>query len=1101
MIGTIPVAAEEPIRFPRTPSLSPDAKTVAFSYRGDIWTVPSEGGMARPLTQHEAHDVYPVFSPDGKWIAFSSNRFGSYDVFVMPVVGGRPTRLTFDSNADVVRGWTADSKNILFRSSRAISYPSATETYSIPLTGGAETQLPAKDAKELTLAPDGSMVFVRGSGDSVRKGYRGSSNDDLWLAGPGGKNPRKFTTFDGQDIHPIFAPNGRALYYVSEKFGTPGNIVSQAMQPTPEGFVPTGDATPLTQHKDDAVREMHLAANGSAIVYECGTDIHIVNTSDKASRKLKILAYADDKTNPERTTTYSRDISEYEISPDEKSVAFVVRGEIFLTPVGSSAPAKQLTDWPGNDGQLAWAPDGKSLVFVSDRGVTEDLYVLKADPDGPLAAASKFVIKRLTNTAEPEGAVSFSPDGKRIVFIADGRLKSIAADGTDPKTLVDEPQVGEYEWSPDGKWMVVGRTDGSLGTELYLMPSSGGEMTNLTRYATRNSSATWSKSGHKLAFLSDRRSQVGLYVMSLQKPGADAKQTTFDLDEVHLRVNRITTQSVGSVSITPDGSRVVYAASAAGSTPGAGEESDLWVASAEGRSMTRLTTGNLGPRAFRFNRSGTAVFFLSRAGELRVVPLGGSRGPIGAVAGGPASGGPGGPGGPGGSSGPMGSSSASAPAGEPGRIPLTARLTTNTTAEFLATFDQGWRILADGFYDSTFHGTDWNKVREKLRPAVEHITDVEDFYALVQIMLGELNASHLGISGRTRQANPDDSTADLGLLFDPLFAGPGLKVLEVVRRGPADRVGIEFKPGDVITHLDDVELGPTVNVSKLLNGKSGSTITVKVVNPTQPKAAPRTMKLTAGSRAQMAPLMYARWVRQNEEMVAKLSKGSLGYIHIPSMDENGLEAFVRSLYSDNFNKDAIVLDVRYNGGGFTHDQVLNYLTGKPHTIFRNRSGGEGTVMRNYDRKWSKPLILLTNHRSYSDAEIFPHAFRTLGLGKLVGTPTSGAVIGTVQRRLLDGSSFRLPRTGVFTVQGVNMEKEGVKPDYLVETTSEDVLAGRDPQISKAVEVLLGEVSAWKKANPTPNTTAPKPTISSTSPMPKPATDGAKGAAAAPSPTK
>jgi tricorn protease len=210
--------------------------------------------------------------------------------------------------------------------------------------------------------------------------------------------------------------------------------------------------------------------------------------------------------------------------------------------------------------------------------------------------------------------------------------------------------------------------------------------------------------------------------------------------------------------------------------------------------------------------------------------------------------------------------------------------------------------------------------------------------------------------------------------------------------------------------------------------------------------------------------MYDRWVENNAHRVAELSKGKLGYIHIPSMDEAGLDRFVRSLYSDNYDKEAIVLDVRFNGGGFTHEKILNYLGSREHTIFKERDGGQGLVLRSSDRKWHKPLVLLINNRSYSDAEIFPNAFRTLGLGKLVGQPTGGFVIGTGSVRLIDGSLLRIPRIGVYTAKGVNMEKEGVMPDVLVEEHPDQLAKGIDVQLDKAVEVLQKEVIAWKAKN-------------------------------------
>lgn len=387
-------------------------------------------------------------------------------------------------------------------------------------------------------------------------------------------------------------------------------------------------------------------------------------------------------------------------------------------------------------------------------------------------------------------------------------------------------------------------------------------------------------------------------------------------------------------------------------------------------------------------------------------------------------------------------------------------------------FAQGWRALADGFYDPQFNGVDWKAARAKYAAMVPHCATREDLYAVMGLMLGELNSSHLGISGRL--PNADEQTADLGLIFDDTYTGPGLKVREVLKRGPADKKGLAIKVGDIVTHIDRVELTPAVNVSKLLNNKAGEGVSLRVKD--KPDAtAKRDVELVAADRTKVGQLMYERWVATNAEKVDKESGGKLGYIHIPGMDEAGLEQFVRALYSDSFDKEGVVVDVRFNGGGFTHDQVLNYLTGRDHTRFEQRDGGTGFVARNYDRKWAKPLTLLINNRSYSDAEIFPHAVRASGLGKLVGQATAGQVIFTGTIRLIDGSTFRMPRIGVYRNDTVNMDKEGVKPDVAVDISAADWKVGRDPQLSKAVEVLTSDVKAWKATKGTGvAATPPKP---------------------------
>jgi tricorn protease len=1017
--------AQEPIRFARTPDISPDGKLVAFSYLGDVWVVEAIGGVARPITQHEAHDVGPVFSPDGRWIAFSSNRHGQYDVFVSPSYGGKPRRLTFDSAHDLALGWTPDGKNIVFSSTRGIGFPGGPELYTVPLDGGRVTKLPFHEAKDVCFSADGKTVaFSRGPGTWYRKGYRGSSNDDIWLATADGSAVRKATEFNGNDDSPMLSPDGSKLYYVSEVNGGPANIVVADVDTKTTPPTASASARPLTQHKDDAVRKARLSGNGEWIVYECGGDLWVVSTKDGQTRKLAIEVHADDKTNTERTESFSRHATEYALSPDENTIAFVVHGEVFAMPA-KGGKANRLTDTPGVEHGLAWSPDNKKLVFVSDRNGYEELYILESDdPDTTdLARAAKFKTKALTNTPEPESAPSFTHDGSRVAFLRSGKLWTVKTDGTDAKVLVDQPEVNEYEWSPDGKWVCYVRQDPAYATELYIMPADGSKPgVNVTRYATVNFDVSWA--GSKLAFRSQRRSGMNVHIVDLQKPAAGGSSSSspgdIDWDEIHLRVRTIATPYVaGGCCISKNGRMVAFQA-----------DGDLWVASTDGGNVSRLTKSSIGAHDIRWTKGGT-VYFLDNGGSIRhLTPYSGGYNPTG------------------------GSSDAAT-------VSFTAKMTIRQDEEYQEMFDEAWRLLSDSFYDSHLHGTNWKAVREKYRPLVKNVTMKEDLYNLISLMLGELNASHLGISGHLN--DPDEITADLGLLFDETYKGPGLKIAEVLKRGPADKRGINLKAGEIILSIDRTELTDKVSLSKLLNAKVNETVQLEVTsNPADPKAK-RKVETQAVGRDRIGQLMYDRWVEKNAEAVAKQSGGRVGYIHIRSMDEAGLEQFVRALYSDNFDKDGIVIDVRYNGGGFTHDQVLNYLGAKEHTLFRHRDGGEGLVMRSYDRKWTKPSTVLINNRSYSDAEIFPSAYKALGLGKVVGQATGGLVIGTMETTLIDGSRFRLPRTGVFTARGVNMEKQGVQPDVAVDASPEDLAKGTDPQLKRAVDVLGVEVAEWKKA--------------------------------------
>jgi tricorn protease len=1029
--------SQEPIRFARTPDISPDGKQVTFSYLGDIWSVETIGGIARPVTMHEAHDLYPVFSPDGRWIAFTSNRHGSYDVYVVSAQGGKPRRLTFDSAADLVNGWSPDGKQVLFSSSRSTAFPPGFDLFTVPVEGGRVRQITPDEGRDGVFSPQGDRIaYVRGAGTWYRKGYRGSSNDDVWICNADGSNNRRLTDFNGQDTSPMWSADGQSVYYVSEYFSTQehpvGNIVCQDA---------AGKSKPrqVTFHTQDSVRRARISRDGEWIVYECGPDLWVISTKDGNPRRLAIEVHADDKTNTERTVTLTSGASEFAVSPDEKHVAFVVHGQIFLVPT-EGGKATRMTESTAYDHGVVWSSDGKKILFSSDRNGHEDLYLLEPDDvEHPeLTRAHKFKTKQITFTPEEETSVSFMPDGKRVGFIRAGKLWTMKPDGSDQKVLVNESEVIDYEWSPDSKWVAYARMDGSFASEIYIVPVAGGTPHNVTRYATFNTGITWSKYGHKLAFISQRRQSQSLYVLSLQRPAVPGapRSDDIDWDDIHLRVSQPAPFAVEEGAIAPDGRRVAFrTAGQAGS--------DLWVANVDGGQMSRLTAGNQHPQQITWSKQATGrLYFRDGSGSLRMGMVG---------------------------------------VGEPGRISFQAKLTIRRDEEFAEMFEQSWRALADNFYDPKYHGADWNAVHEKYRPLVKHVALKEDLYSLISLMMGELNASHLGIMGF--QHAPDETTAELGLLFDESYTGPGLKVAEILKHGPADKRGFNLKQGDVIIGIDRTPLTDRTEVSRLLNDKVNEVVLLDVIDGKNPKLH-RRVEIQAISRDRASSLMYERWVAHNAQRVAERSGGKIGYIHIPSMDEAGLDRFLRSLYSDNFDKDAIVLDVRFNGGGFTHDQILNYLGGHEHTWFRQRYGGEGLVLRSHDRKWTRPLVLLINNRSYSDAEIFPNAFRTLGLGKLVGQPTGGYVIGTSAIRLIDGSLFRVPRLGVYTAKGINMEKEGVAPDVLVEPQPDQLAKGIDVQLDRAVDVLKQDVVAWKKQHGTVALKAP---------------DAKTGPAAAPSP--
>ncbi|HMP01043.1 MAG TPA: S41 family peptidase [Gemmatales bacterium] len=1026
VVGFGSAAAQDPIQFARWPDISPDGRQVAFSYLGDVWIVDALGGVARAVTSHEAHDTRPHFSPDGKWLAFSSNRHGAYSVFIVPVQGGKPKRLTFDSASALVSGWTPDGKRVVFMTERPTGFPHLAELYAVPITGGREERLTAFEGRDGCFSADGQrIVYVRGPGTWYRKNYRGSASDQIWTCQADGSGNRQLTLFNGLNAAPQFSPDGKWVYYVSEHFG-PANlcrIKADGSQREPEQLTFHGDA--------DAVRRARLSGNGEFMIYEAGADLWLctLKSSTPQCRKLAIEAYADDRTNPDALVTFTSGATEFALAPNEQQVALVVHGEIFLAPTAGSGRTKRLTDHPGHDKNVSWAPDGKKLLFVSDRSREEHIYLLEADdPEHPdLLRAHKTKVTQLTHGEVQDSDPSFAPNGKQIAFLRAGRLWTMKPDGSEAKPLVDEPLVFQYVWSPDSQWLVYSRMDGNFASEIFFVPAAGGQSTNVTRYATRNFGMTFSRDGRKMAFVSQRRNDLDVFVMNLQRPAREGESpgTGIDFDDIHLRVDRVTALSSEEyeAAIKPDGNQVVFASNMF-------NQPDLWMAAVNGSSMTRLTQGGQAPRQLVWARSGT-IYFLDGAGNVRR-QVGGVPGPAS------------------------------------DRVAFTAKMKINRHELFQEMFEECCRKLKHRFYDDKLHGADWLAVRERYRPLVQHVTMHEDFYDLIHLMLGELNASHLGIGGRARQ--PDTQTAELGLLFDPTHRGRGLKIQQVLQNGPADLKGAPLAPGQFVLRIDDVEITETVNLSELLNDKVGEMVTLHVADELEAEK-PRKVEVRGIARGPMAELVYQDWVRRNAQAVHDLSSGRLGYVHIRSMDMPSLDEFVRALYTENFGKEGLVIDVRYNGGGFTHDKILSYLGGREHTVFVGREGARGAVMRENDRKWTKPNILLINNRSYSDAEIFPNAFRTLGLGKLVGLPTGGYVIGTYNDTLIDGSYFRIPRLGVFTLAGVSMDKAGVQPDVIVDLHPDEVATGRDAQLAKAVEMLQVEVREWQRARQRGDVTA------------------------------
>ena len=1009
--------------FPRYPAPSPDGKIIVFSYHGDLWKVSVGGGEAQRLTVHEAYDYLPCWSPDGKEIAFSSNRYGNDDIFVIPSKGGIPVRLTYFSNSDRICDWSSDGK-IIFSSRRNFYYHRLPVLYQIDREGGTPFELVQTYADQGRISPDGKwLAFVRGRIDWARKHYRGSGNTDIWLYNFETEEYIQLTNHMGNDYFPLWAPDSKAVYYVTDEDGT-FNLW--------EIDIFNKNKKQLTFFKDDGVRFPNISRNGKVIAYEQGYSIWCYFPESGENKKLKIYGPIDYKVNPVERKIFTSQATEMQISPDGKEIAFVVRGEIFVMEE-EGGKANRITDNPARDYQICWSPDSKSLVFISDRSGNKDIFLVRSasSDEERLSKCLRKEIIQLTKTEESEHSPKFSPDGEKIAFIrGNGDLWIMDKDGKNEKRILKGWATPDYSWSPDSKWIAFSRDDNEFNTDVFIISAEGGEPVNISQHPDEDVHPVWSQDGRKLAFFSRRIGNTyDIWFVFLRKIDDEKSKEEWEEEEktakekkekkvivkidfknIHKRLRRVTSLpgDETGIEISPDGKTFAFQANAKG-------KRDLWIVKWDGTGLKQLTMDGSSPSYISWSKDGKKIYFLRRGGNIASVSLDGKK---------------------------------------LKNINFRAKMIIDHVAEKLQMFDEAWQTLNDRFYDPNFHGVNWRKMQEKYRPLASKTITREDFHDVIRLMIGELNSSHLGIS----PPRPENavSTGMLGLRFDPDYKGKGLKVKSVIPDGPCDKEKARVYPGEILISIDGQAIEKHTNIHQLLNDKVGEKVEIEVIGKNGKK---RTLIVKPMNYSQFLQKEYDRWVEEKRTLVEKLSNGRLGYIHIQAMNEPSLERFEMELYSVAHGKDGLVIDVRNNGGGWTTDYLLAILSPKPHAITIPRGGEKGYPQ---DRRplyaWTKPIIVLCNEYSYSNAEIFSHAIKTLKRGKVVGQATSGSVISTGGISLIDGSRFRVPYRGWYVITtGLNMEGNGCIPDIIVPDFPQDIEKGIDRQLERAIKELLKEI--------------------------------------------
>ena len=1064
---------------------------VAFSYLGDIWTAKEDGtGLVR-VTDHKAREVFPRFSPDGKWIAFSSNREGNYDVYVIPVAGGKAKQLTFHSADDNVVGWTPDGKNVVFTSSRNLGvFPNVATLLQVPVDGGMERPIETDWGSSGSYSPDGAkLAFTRHPSVWSRKHYRGSYAADLWVEEIAAK---KFTKLADPDYHgnylwPMYSTGG-FIYFVSDAMPDEKNVKwgsSQIFQSTNNIWKMSdkgGKPVQVTHHTSGNLFFPSISADGKTIVYEENFGVWKLDTATGKSTEIRVDIKSDVKESEVELKTVTSEAEEFDLSPSTKRAAIETHGEIF-TIATDRGEVQRVTDTPWREHNPNWSPDGKWIAFVSDRTGREEVWI--ADEMGRN-------LKKLSDVDCDKQTIVWAPDSKSMLWSgSDHKLRLVTLDGkTEVVATGTAGNIQGPRFSPDGKWISYATQDGLLKSHVYVkgVGSTAEKEIGSDEFLVA-SGAKWTPDGRKLLLLGGvgapgmsalNRTVLQLYSVSLtrneknpddhdvdteaqaeaaaaetnRRGGAAPKvEVKIEWDGIDQRIKKLTSMSgsVSDVVPSPD-SRTYLIVAGGGGTDGPG----LYTIGDDGTRLTRVSTapetaggggrgrggagGGGGGFAPQWSKDGRAIFYAQGGGIYTVAA---PAAPAGETAAAPTGGG--GRGGRGGAA-----PAAAAATATPRRIAFTVRMEVDNEAERKQVFEEGWRVMKNRFYDGKMHGVNWAAAKDTYESLLPNIVDNDELHVVMMQMIGELNASHTGVTGAPAADRVQTHYPGFDLTPD---ASGYYKVTHIYRKGPADHDYVKVSSGNYIVAVNGRELKTSDNYWRMFNLLPGRKFEF-TVNSKPSLDGAWTISLEPLTQQAMGNLEYERWVDDRRAMVDKATNGEIGYLHIRAMDAPSLERFQRDLIELR-GKKALIIDERFNGGGGIDQELLEILNQrKKYESYRSRDSVE--VPRPVQAFFA-PMVVLQNERSASNAEMFPEGFKTLGLGKVIGVPTMGAVIGTGSYRLMDGATIRTPGVGVYTANGTDFENYGVPPDVVVDNTPSDFLGGHDRQVEKAIEVLRGEM--------------------------------------------
>ncbi len=1087
--GAAAQGPSEVIRLPQSPAISPNGQSIAFEWQDDIWSAPIEGGEATRLTYYAGRDSAPRFSADGQELYFTSTRSGRSQFHVMPVAGGPARQLTFDSNRKSLRGVSSDGRYLLVHQTtdRGWHYSESTRPFLLD-TQGEEPKRMLFDAGVMgsAMSPDGTKVlFVRGRSSSIRKGYEGPQAAQLWLADLEtepvtltriDKDRERFQNVAAMD--PMWAPDSKSFYFTSDPDGV-FNVYHQEL-----GSDEVRQVTDVAADgNDDGVITPALSRDGSTLLMRRGFDLVSCDPKTGETRGIEVTA-AGDGTSSALERKLMKSATNVAFTADGKQMAFVSGEDIYVMDRILKEP-KRMTFTPHNEGNLLFSADGSRLFYTSDTSGEVDIW--EATPnqeDGIWWMAEDFELRQVTDDRGVEDDLQLSPNGTHVGYTKDTNLFVMDEDGADQRLVASMWSTPSFDWSPDGKWMTYDTQDDNYNSDIYIVPLDGTrEPFNLSRHPDLDRGPKWSKDGKRIAWVGRRDGEeADIYVVELAKASDEMterdeklkealeamkgqkskkgkkgdspkkeeakpeeepaeKEEVADGEKAADKKSEETKEDKDEVQIDFDGifdrvDRLRYADSF--------ERALIWHGDGDQLGFSGTIDGKRGfysvkfPRPEKPERVADSPLSANRWLKDSKQFVGHSRGVPATMS----------------------------AKGKTETFGFEVRAKRDWREFRMIAFDQAWRAMRDRFYDEAYNNKDWYAIRGKYRPMAAQCLGAAEFTQLMNMMLGELNASHMGHRGNAdplptleNQNEWSAQTYHLGLRYELDGEGPGLVVESVIPGGPCSKARSLVVAGETLLAIDGVEVGPSIDLERLLTLEE-----LRNVELTVKSSAGEERMVNVRPTASVAGLLYDEWVEKTRAQVEELSEGKLGYLHIRGMNFPSFRQMEEDLYHAGVGKDGLIIDVRFNGGGSTTDHVLTALTQPVHAITQSRGSGEGYPQ---DRKiyasWNKPIVVMCNEHSFSNAEILSHAIKEIGRGRLVGMRTAGGVISTGSVGLIDGGTVRMPMRGWYLVgDGADMELNGCEPDFAFwNDPTWAAPGGEDSQLTKAVEVLAEDVAAEK----------------------------------------